>query len=944
MQRIEKVDQLLRQLTEHVLTNTTTETVSEMKGITASEISQELNLARNAVSEALNKLVAQKRAIRIKSRPVLFFSRREVEDYFSSSFDEGVELSFKSLEELMNALRESGTTDSVVEQTQEDFSGIIGHNNSLKTIIEKLKAAVLYPPNGLNILLGGESGVGKTSLAESLHRYYEKFRGQEIPFVYFNCSEYFNNPELLTSHLFGYQKGSFTGANEDRPGLIEYANQGFLFLDEVHRLPNEGQEKLFTLLDKGYFSRMGEAENKRQVAVRFIFATTEDFSQTFLKTFLRRIPVALTLPSVKERPIKERIELIIKFFQDESRKIKQNLTISYPVIEQLVFKKYTGNIGEMKSEIQFICAQGYLRQIENGSHELLVDSSLLVNEEPLEKDAKDQIALKSLLEGKELTIKSDSSSLADSYLKGNDHINDAFYNFLLKEFSNLKNSNIPQKEVSAILQKKIDQLFDMRLFEPVKSPSIHAIDENFSKKIEILTHYISEITGFTIKSQLVDVLTNHIYSTLLFMEIPNDDFYLYSSQLMLGRLENYDVSQKIVEKVSELFSVELPKTEITYFGLFLRKLKQTGNDYQRNDECGVIVVGHGSTTATSMAEYSNVLFSSNILKAVNMPIYQTVEETLEKVKDIIRVNQYKRLILLVDIGSLVYFGNLISEEFGIEVLLVKNINLLTLLEVSREVIYESTEFNYLLPVLNEKGHLATLCKKGHFFDSKVLIVSCMTGLGTALKIEKLIVDVFQEEVLENIRILTLDNSEVQDINKIHQHIRMDEKLIGVVGTVQTEIPDVSFISLEELFSEKGVERLLLLFGYDLSKPENQELKEQIGKRYIHGLSLKAIINHITVLNPQRLSIEVSQVYEDICRQLSIHSDEKIMLRFLIHTCCTIERLVINNDYSVADYNVSYQDIPKEASVIKMAFRPLEVSYNIQFSPLEIKYIYELLYG
>lgn len=915
-----------------------------MKGITASAISESVNLARNAVSEDLNKLVAQKRAIRIKSRPVWFFSKHEIENFFDCSFEETAELSFKSLKELINNIEQYKLVDSSSECIQEEFSEIIGYDNSLKTIIEKLKAAVLYPPHGLNILLGGESGVGKTSLAESLHQYYERFCGEKMPFVYFNCSEYFNNPELLTSHLFGYQKGSFTGAIEDRPGLIEYADQGFLFLDEVHRLPSEGQEKLFTLLDKGYFSRMGEAENKRNVDVRFIFATTEEFSQTFLKTFLRRIPVTITLPSVKERPIKERIELIIKFFQDESRKIKQDITIRYSVIEQLVFKKYSGNIGEMKSEIQFICAQGYLRQIENQSNELIVDSTLLVSEEPLEKDAKDQITLKGLLDGKDLTIRADNSSVVDSYFKSKDHINDAFYNFLLKEFSNLKNSNIPQKEVSAILQKKIDQLFDMRLFEPVKSPSIHTIDENFSEKIVRLTQYITELTGLTVKSQLVDVLTNHIYSTLLFMEIPNDDFYLYSSQLMLGRLENYDISQKIVNKVSELFSVALPKTEITYFGLFLRKLNQTENEYHRNDDCGVIVIGHGSTTATSMAEYSNVLFSSNILKAVNMPIYQTVEETLEKVKDIIRMNQYKRLILLVDIGSLVYFGNLISEEFGIEVLLIKNINLLTLLEVSREIIYESTDFSYLLPVLNEKGHLTTLCKKGHFFDSKVLIISCMTGLGTALKIEKLIVDVFQEEVLENIRILTLDNSEVQDINKIHQHIRIDEKLVGIVGTVQTEIPDISFISLEELFSKKGVERLLLLFGYDLTKKENQMLKEQIGKRYIHGLSLKAIINHITVLNPQRLSIEVSQVYDDICQQLDINSDEKVMLRFLIHTCCTIERLVINNEYSVTDYNVSYQDIPKEASVIKMSFRSLEVSYNIQFSPLEIKYIYELLYG
>lgn len=937
MQRIEKISKILSEQTSEQCS------LNKLSGVTALQISKIVSLARNTVSEDLNKLLSNQEAVKVKSRPVLFFDKKELENQFNCVFKKY--LIFSSIDELTDFLGEQKITLSFSgENKPEAFSEIIGYKGSLKDKIDKLKAAVLYPPNGLNMLIGGESGVGKTLLAESLHHYFESYTGSEVPFIYFNCSEYFNNPELLTTHLFGYKKGSFTGADTDKAGLVEYADQGFLFLDEVHRLPNEGQEKLFTLLDKGYFSRMGEADVKRSVNIRFIFATTEDFSQTFLKTFLRRIPVTLLLPSVKERPIQEKIELVIKFFQNESRKIKKDITVSYAVIEQLVFKNYSGNVGEMKSEIQFICAQGYLKQIEKQSHTLVIDQTLVQNEEPFEKDAKDQIALNELLNGENLRIKADNQAAVSHYFAEKDKVNDAFYDFLLKEFSNLKNSNIPQKEVASILQKKIDQLFDMRLFEPTtKSQSFRKLDESFEEKITELSEYISALTGSTIPKNLVDVLANHIYSTFLFMEIPNDDFYLYSSQLMLGRLDNYDVAKDIVEKINELFLVELPKTEITYLGLFLRKLKQADSQYQRNDECGVIVVAHGATTATSMAEYSNILFSSNLLKAVNMPIHQTVEETLEKVKSIIKINEYKRLILLVDIGSLVYFGNLISEEFGIDVLLIKNINLLSLLEVSREVIYESTDFAYLLPVLNEKGHLSSVCKKGHFFDSKVLIVSCMTGLGTALKIEKLIVDVFQEEVLQNIRILTLDNSEIQDIERIHQHIRTDEKLVGIVGTFQTEVPDIPFIPLEELFSEKGVERLLRLFGYDLADEKNRVLKDQIAKRYIHGLSLKAIINHITVLNPQRLSIEVSQIYDDLCRQLNLVSDEKIMLRFLIHTCCTVERLVVNNDYGVADYNVSYKDIPNEASVIKMAFRPLEVSYNVQFSPLEIKYIYELLY-
>ncbi|MGC3628304.1 transcription antiterminator BglG, partial [Enterococcus faecalis] len=77
--------------------------------------------------------------------------------------------------------------------------------------------------------------------------------------------------------------------------------------------------------------------------------------------------------------------------------------------------------------------------------------------------------------------------------------------------------------------------------------------------------------------------------------------------------------------------------------------------------CGVIVVAQGAATASSMVEYTNLLFSTTVMRAVDLPINQSVEETLEKVRAIVKQNLYKKIILMVDIGSLVYFGNAISQ-------------------------------------------------------------------------------------------------------------------------------------------------------------------------------------------------------------------------------------------------------------------------------------------
>ena len=109
--------------------------------------------------------------------------------------------------------------------------------------------------------------------------------------------------------------GSFTGAVADKAGLVELADGGILFLDEVHRLGPEGQEQLFCLIDKGQFRRLGETSSKRSARVLIIAATTESLESALLPTFRRRIPMTIELPTLAQRPPKERSELIYHLFQ-----------------------------------------------------------------------------------------------------------------------------------------------------------------------------------------------------------------------------------------------------------------------------------------------------------------------------------------------------------------------------------------------------------------------------------------------------------------------------------------------------------------------------------------------------------------------------------------------------------------------------------------------------
>ncbi|MGG7175937.1 sigma 54-interacting transcriptional regulator, partial [Clostridium neonatale] len=131
----------------------------------------------------------------------------------------------------------------------------------------------------------------------------------------------------------------------------------------MHRLSPEGQEKLFLLLDKGVFERIGESGNPRKVNVRLICATTEKLDEFLIDTFIRRIPIITNLPSIDERPIDERVELIYRFYKDESDILKNDIFVDSEVMNNLLFMNKVGNVGALKNAIKYSCASSFRNSV-----------------------------------------------------------------------------------------------------------------------------------------------------------------------------------------------------------------------------------------------------------------------------------------------------------------------------------------------------------------------------------------------------------------------------------------------------------------------------------------------------------------------------------------------------------------------------------------------------
>ncbi len=190
-----------------------------------------------------------------------------------------------------------------------NFDNIIGASPSLKALLDKVEKVAI---RDTSVLITGESGTGKELIAQAIH--YNSPR-REKRFVAINCGAL---PEtVLESELFGYKKGAFTGAAEDRTGLIEAADGGTLFLDEVGNLPMNVQKTLLRFLQEREFLRIGDNKPTR-VDVRIISATNSDLlaeveKGTFREDLYYRFNVVnLHLPPLRER--REDIPLVAAHF------------------------------------------------------------------------------------------------------------------------------------------------------------------------------------------------------------------------------------------------------------------------------------------------------------------------------------------------------------------------------------------------------------------------------------------------------------------------------------------------------------------------------------------------------------------------------------------------------------------------------------------------------
>ncbi|MDX5712964.1 sigma 54-interacting transcriptional regulator, partial [Clostridioides difficile] len=206
----------------------------------------------------------------------------------------------------------------------------------------------------VSVLLLGESGTGKSSLARYIHHNSNRSNG---PFITINCATI--SPQLLESELFGYTSGAFTGAStKGKVGLVELANGGTLFLDEIGDIPQNLQAKFLQLIQDRTFTPVGSLKNKK-VDIRIISATNVDLvSKVKEKKFREDLYYRLNVIEIKLPPLRERrdnlVEIIKYYFNRYSSDFNLNKTISKEAMDAIANYRFPCNIRELQNIIQKI--------------------------------------------------------------------------------------------------------------------------------------------------------------------------------------------------------------------------------------------------------------------------------------------------------------------------------------------------------------------------------------------------------------------------------------------------------------------------------------------------------------------------------------------------------------------------------------------------------------
>lgn len=810
-------------------------------GFTTKELSERFQMQRTNVSTILNELVKEHRVIKEIGKPVKYSLVR---------------------------MQEPAALPSIFEK-------LIGYHHSLKNAVQLAKAAIMYPEDNIHTLIVGETGSGKSYFSELMYDFAKEKNiiSSQAPFVKFNCNYYINNEEELMPHLFGLQG--------EKNSAFHRAANGVLFIDHADVLSPKAKKLLFDFID-----------HKSKLKLILICAIDKQTQSVANTVFYHKFSIHIELPSLAERPLEERLELVERFFMDEAEKIKKEIKINSELLRCFLLYPCQENVKQLQNDVKIGCANAYVREISNNApvlHVFIHDCHSYIRKGFIfYKENRDSIEA---LIPENYTY----SFTSDRFKKKEEAMikiesQSSVYDIIEQKVKELRLREIKEEDIMTIVSADIErdmmnvkqQLdtseIDTDILRKIVDPKIIDYVDQFMRTA---SEKFNKVYPFSTFCKMCLHLSASLKRNTFSKSLSNEKI-----KEIIGKYnDEYTLSKELVTKIEEEFLIQLPIDEVIFITIFLC---ENEIQHKQSKHPNILIAMHG-TIATSIADAVNQIYRDQKVYAYDLLLDKAMNTAYEELKKLIKtIDNGAGILIIYDMGSIRAMCESVIQEMGIYAQMIEiPITVMTLDCAIKLSTTGTIDTVYDDIMKNGFGSFGTLKHEYQRLDKendKVIITLCRTGEGSAAQIKHYLE---MNLALNDIAIIALavgDNkrliSEINEIKECH-------KLLCIVGTYDPKLHDIPFISIAKLFDTPldKLPMLLALKDIELSNEFDYSAMYDYLEEQLPAVDIKKLKRHL----PRAL-----QKIKKHVTDFTINEEVGLFM----HIACAMNRILLKEEVPV----------------------------------------------
>lgn len=823
-------------------------------GVSTVYIAEAMELQRTNVSSILNQLVKESRICKSEGRPVLY-----------------------------------RTIGGGKEQAGDCFSDLIGCEGSLKRVIQLAKAAVLYPQRSLNTLLIGARGTGKSRLAKRMYRFAVD-RGiidGEAPYLHIDCHDYLSNDRLET----------------ELEEIWRTAENGVVFLDNVQFLSSRARKKVLEYIQSPM----------RNYAVLVSCTDREQLADEFLAEF----PVQLELPTLAQRPLAERMEMIKRLFSKEAVRIQRPLVVRGELMSCLLLYECEANYYQLTGDIKIGCANAYVREYRNDGEIALFVSDFSNNvrrgllQYRKEADAMIDFDQRFLFDGDKVSV----SRPEDGTL----------YDRLNKKASELKATGLGEDEINMLLSVEVERAFgeyqkklvrdvaDKKQLEMLVDARLIGIVEEFLRHAE---HELDR----SFSNSVLYGLCLHINSVVNGKrEMGQPDKKRLAEMLVYHKAE-YLLGEELAEQITKTFQVAFPVEEVLFLSMFLCAREP---ETARTGRLVLLLAFYGEGIASAIAKTISGVTQLDNVFSFEITCERASAELYRKLKEYLAtIEQGKGVLVLYDSS---FLGEMLTQLEGELNILIRQIPMpvATLgIELARRTLTEDDPDRLLRYAVKGIGAPGGWCRS-------YIVTLCTTGKGGAEELKNYIERYGQ---LQDTEVVPLSISDRTVLEGSLRHLMESGIIRCVIGTFDPKLFSIPFISISEVFGTRK-EHLPKLLSLE------KEAKTCIDYEAMFDYLEEQLV-HTDMTKLKKVLPEVMREMNDTLGELTLDAEAGL----LIHIACCIDRLQGKEPVAANPKKKAVlMKYEKEFRQLLKIVKPLERTFRIIINDDEIANILTIIY-